>query len=53
MRSAQRTRLVLVRHGQTDHNREGRLQGQIDIPLNDRGITQAETLARKIGRAHV
>ena len=48
MRYAQRTRLVLVRHGQTDHNREGRLQGQIDIPLNDRGITQAETLARSI-----
>jgi probable phosphoglycerate mutase len=48
VRSAQRTRLVLVRHGQTDHNREGRLQGQIDIPLNERGLQQAETLARAI-----
>lgn len=27
-RPAHRTRPVLVRHGQTDHNREGRLQGQ-------------------------
>ena len=48
MRQAQRTRLILVRHGQTDHNREGRLQGQIDIPLNERGLQQAETLARAI-----
>src|SRR5690606_4989311 len=43
-----RTRLVLVRHGQTDHNREGRLQGQVDIPLNETGIQQAETLAPAI-----
>lgn len=33
--------LVFLRHGETDWNVEGRLQGQRDIPLNDRGRVQA------------
>ncbi|MFQ3318804.1 MAG: putative phosphoglycerate mutase [Natronomonas sp.] len=35
------TRVVAVRHGETDWNRNGRMQGWAPVPLNDTGRTQA------------
>jgi broad specificity phosphatase PhoE len=40
--------IILVRHGETDWNLDGRLMGQKDIPLNDNGRKQAEDLKNKL-----
>ena len=42
------TDLILVRHGETAWNRERRIQGQLDTPLNDEGQRQAEAAARRL-----
>jgi broad specificity phosphatase PhoE len=41
-----RTRIVLVRHGQTAWNREVRFRGRADLPLDDFGLKQAEATGR-------
>ncbi|MDH3590675.1 MAG: histidine phosphatase family protein [Planctomycetota bacterium] len=40
-------RVVLVRHGETEWNREGRMQGHADIPLNASGRAQSAAVAAR------
>ncbi|MBO9515262.1 MAG: histidine phosphatase family protein [Variovorax sp.] len=42
------TELILIRHGETDWNRELRFQGHIDVPLNDMGHEQARRLGLRL-----
>ena len=41
-------KLFLIRHGQTDWNLKGKIQGSCDIELNHTGMKQAEELSNKI-----
>ncbi len=41
-------KLFLIRHGQTDWNTKGKIQGNSDIELNDIGVKQAEELSKKL-----
>jgi len=43
-----RPTLYVVRHGETDWNLKGRLQGQKDVPLNDLGRAQAQEAGRRL-----
>jgi 2,3-bisphosphoglycerate-dependent phosphoglycerate mutase len=46
----QSTRILLVRHGETDWNATGRLQGHTDTPLNAAGRQQARQAAQRLAR---
>lgn len=45
------TRLILVRHGRTNHNAQGRIQGRTEIPLDECGREQAQRAGAWL-RAH-
>ncbi len=47
------TRILAIRHGETAWNVDTRLQGHLDIPLNDVGLRQAEHLARALAEREV
>ncbi len=40
--------IVLVRHGETDYNRDGRMYGHAQVALNQRGHTQAAAVAHRL-----
>jgi len=42
------TRILLIRHGETDWNAQGRIQGHLEVPLNTRGLRQADALAQRL-----
>ena len=45
------TRILAIRHGETAWNVDTRLQGHLDIPLNDEGLRQAQHLAQALGQS--
>jgi len=42
------TRMILVRHGETEWNRVERFRGRADVPLNGTGLAQAKAMARRV-----
>lgn len=44
--------IVVVRHGETPWNREGRMQGWAPVPLNDRGREQAAAAGEHVARRY-
>ena len=41
-------KIYFARHGQTDWNTLGKVQGTTDIPLNENGIAQAQLLCKNL-----
>ena len=42
------TRIILVRHGQTEWNRVERFRGRADVPLNETGLAQAKATGQRV-----
>lgn len=46
------TKFYIVRHGQTDYNKDHKIQGRLDIQLNESGLEQAKKIALNLKDAH-
>ncbi|EGC32467.1 hypothetical protein DICPUDRAFT_98874 [Dictyostelium purpureum] len=44
---------TFVRHGETDYNKNGILQGHLNIPLNNKGRQQAVSVGQKLSKENV
>jgi broad specificity phosphatase PhoE len=40
--------MYLIRHGETDWNKNRQIQGQLDVPLNVNGVSQAQRIAKRL-----
>ncbi len=47
------TELILIRHGETDWNAERRIQGHLDVPLNQAGFAQAEAVSKRYDKEKI
>lgn len=47
------SRLLLVRHGETDAHAAGQFCGWLDVPLNSAGQAQAQALGERLARAEI
>ncbi len=48
-KSEKSVEVTMVRHGETDYNAQGKMQGsEVDLPLNETGISQAQETAKKL-----
>ncbi len=45
--------IIIVRHGETAYNAQRRMQGWLDIPLNEQGHAQAKETATKLAHFHL
>ena len=45
--------IYITRHGETEWNAEGRIQGHTDVPLSERGREQAQMLARRLSNVSI
>lgn len=47
------TRFIVVRHGETAWNAQGRIQGHLDSPLNEEGLAQAILVGERLARESI